>query len=171
MKIRELLESDEEHQAALRQTGFWGRQGAGCIILAADTCRICLPHRSEDVEEPETWGTWGGAIDSGENPMIAAQREVVEEAGYSGAMKMVPLFVFRHKSEFTYHNFLAIVEHEFSPILNWETQGFRWVEFGKWPRPLHPGLKSLLSNPESINTIKSIISRLQQSQATPGNTP
>ena len=58
-----IIENDSEHRAELNRTGFWGKQGAGCIILAKDTGRICLPHRSQYVEQPGTWGTWGGAID------------------------------------------------------------------------------------------------------------
>jgi hypothetical protein len=63
-----LIENDSEHRDALKQTGFWGRQGAGCIFLALDTERLCIAHRSRKVEQPGTWGTWGGAIDSFESP-------------------------------------------------------------------------------------------------------
>lgn len=148
-----IKENDAEHRAELNRTGFWGKQGAGCIILAKDTKRICIPHRSSYVEQPDTWGTWGGAIDSGEDPKVAAIRELREEAGYNGKLELIPLFVFRHSSGFTYYNFLALVEKEFAPKLDWETQGYRWVEYGDWPEPLHNGLKLLLSDPESVETI------------------
>ena len=148
-----IKENDAEHRAELNRTGFWGKQGAGCIILAKDTKRICIPHRSSYVEQPDTWGTWGGAIDSGEDPKVAAIRELREEAGYNGKLELIPLFVFRHSSGFTYYNFLALVEKEFAPKLDWETQGYRWVKYGDWPEPLHNGLKLLLSDPESVETI------------------
>lgn len=147
-------ENDAEHRETLSRTGFWGKQGAGCIIVARDTGRICLPHRSSYVEQPGTWGTWGGAIDSSEDPKVAAIRELREEAGYEGKLQLIPLYVFRHPSGFTYYNFLALVEEEFSPTLNWETQGFRWVEYGHWPEPLHNGLKLLLNHQSSVDTIK-----------------
>lgn len=51
------------HGDALRTTGFWGEQAAGCIIAARDTRRILLPKRSDQVLQPHTWGTWGGAVD------------------------------------------------------------------------------------------------------------
>lgn len=140
-----LFESDSEHASALRDTGFWGRAGAGALIVASDTGRILIPHRSASVEQPGTWGVWGGAIDAGEDPAAAARREVEEEAGASSVARMVPLYVFR-KGDFRYHNFLAVVPSEFQPRLNWETQGFRWVEFGDWPAPMHFGLKALLDN-------------------------
>lgn len=149
-----LAESEEDHGLALRQTGFWGRQGAGAIIIAKDTGKILLPHRSFRVQEPDTWGTWGGAIDSNENPETAAKREVEEEAGYSGHIEMIPLAVFT-KNTFKYYNFAALVENEFVPKLNWETQGYKWVEFGDWPSPLHPGLQWLIST--DGNKIQDII--------------
>jgi 8-oxo-dGTP pyrophosphatase MutT (NUDIX family) len=138
-----LVESDAEHAAALRDTGFWGRAGAGAIIVAADTGRILLPHRSASVEQPGKWGVWGGAIDSGEDPSSAARREVAEEAGAPEVLKMVPLHVFS-RGDFKYHNFLAVVQSEFEPRLNWETQGYRWVGYGDWPSPMHFGLKALV---------------------------
>jgi predicted chitinase/8-oxo-dGTP pyrophosphatase MutT (NUDIX family)/uncharacterized ParB-like nuclease family protein/FMN phosphatase YigB (HAD superfamily) len=150
----DIVENDAEHAAELGRTGFWGKQGAGCIIMAKDTGRICLPYRSAHVQEPNTWGTWGGAIDGNEDPAVAAKREVQEEAGYDGPVKMVPLLLFKHSSGFRYFNFLALVEREFTPQLNWETQTFDWVQFGEWPAPLHPGLKSLLNDSASIQTIK-----------------
>lgn len=148
MKLFEVLmrENDEEHSDALNKTGFWGKQGAGCIFKAASTGRYLIAHRSNYVQEPGTWGTWGGAIDSNETPEQAAMREVREEAGYHGQLKLKHLWTFKHPSGFQYHNYLAIVEDEFVPDLDWETQGYAWVKSGEWPTPLHPGLESLLKN-------------------------
>ena len=154
-----LIENDSDHAAALRTTGFWGKQGAGAIIIAKDTGKILLPHRSFRVQEPDTWGTWGGAIDNDENPETAAKREVQEEAGYSGHIQMIPLAVFT-KNTFKYYNFAAIVDNEFKPNLNWETQGYKWVDFGDWPSPLHPGLKWLIAN--DSNKIQDIIQKVKQ---------
>jgi len=149
-----LAEDDAEHRQSLQQTGFWGKQAAGCIFLALDTGKVCIAHRSYDVEQPGTWGTWGGAIDENEDPAAAVRREVEEEAGYHGEMKLIPLYVFSHTSGFKYYNFLAVVPHEFKPILNWETQGSAWVTVGDWPNPLHPGLAKLLSDTKSVNLIQ-----------------
>lgn len=152
-----LFENDDEHRQALNDTGFWGKQGAGCIILAKNTKRILLPLRSNAVEQPNTWGTWGGAIDSNEDPQEAAKREVKEEAGYDGNVKMIPLSIFQ-KNTFKYYNFLAIVEDEFQPNLNWETQSYDWFDFENWPHPLHFGLVWLLQR--DSEKIKDIINTL-----------
>jgi 8-oxo-dGTP pyrophosphatase MutT (NUDIX family) len=156
-----LLENDSEHASALQTTGFWGKQGAGAIIIAKDTGKILLPHRSLSVQEPNTWGTWGGAIDNDENPKTAAKREVEEEAGYSEYIEMIPLAVFS-KNTFKYYNFAALVENEFVPKLNWETQGYKWVNFGDWPSPLHPGLQWLIST--DGNKIQNIIDSMTVTQ-------
>lgn len=153
MKIKE-ISNDREHQAQLQKTGFWGRRGAGCLFQALDTGRICIAHRSAYVEQPGTWGTWGGAIDSGESPESAARREVSEEAGYTGKMKLLPMYVFKHPSGFIYYNFLALVATEFKPKLDWETQDYVWTKFGDWPSPLHPGLKLLLSDAASVKLLQ-----------------
>jgi 8-oxo-dGTP pyrophosphatase MutT (NUDIX family) len=163
-KIINLIESrddDDEHFKQLKKTGFFGAQGAGCIFFAKDTGRFLLAHRaSEYVEQPNTFGVWGGAIDSGENPATAAEREAYEEAGYDGNIRMVPMYIFKAvkdgKIVFKYYNFLAIVEHEFTPQLNWESQGFKWCQFGQWPHPLHFGVEKLLSDSKSKKFMESM---------------
>ena len=140
---------------ALRETGFWGRAAAGCLILARDSGRILIPHRSEHCQQPNTWGTWGGAIDQGESPQEAVLRELAEEAGFAAPEEVIPLFVFRHDSGFRYHNFLVTVESEFEPRINWETQAFAWFGFGDWPEPAHFGLIALLSDADSLDVLES----------------
>jgi len=122
---------------------FWGTAGAGCIPYALDTGRICIQHRSGHVNEPGTWGTWGGAVDPGESALEAVKRELIEEAGYRGRVKFTKLSVFK-KGTFTFTNFLAKVPQEFEPRHSWESQGHRWVTLDDLPSPLHFGFKSLL---------------------------
>lgn len=146
-------DSDEsEHDRAREETGFWGRKGAGSLIMARTTGRFLVQLRSEHVEEPGTWGTWGGAIDSGMTSEDAALNEFEEETGVSSnnVREVIPLYVFKHSSGFEYHNFLIVVDDEFTPRPNraneWEIDGFKWVEHSNFPRPLHFGLKSLLQH-------------------------
>jgi 8-oxo-dGTP pyrophosphatase MutT (NUDIX family) len=166
MRLYDLFEDrdpyEKEHFNDLDQTGFYGKRGAGCIFLAKDTGRLLLAHRSKDVLEPHTWGSWGGAINpTGESPEDAVRREVQEETGFSGPIDLQPLLVFS-SGTFKYFNFLAIVDHEFSPVLDWETQGYKWCEWGKWPSPLHFGLKSLFSDPASCAKIKADIDSFKE---------
>jgi 8-oxo-dGTP pyrophosphatase MutT (NUDIX family) len=155
MKIRELLESDSEHAKTLQQTGFWGKQAAGCVMMAKKTQRLGIAHRSQYVEQPGTWGTIGGAIDEQENPQVAVIREVQEELGYHKQSDdyLIPLDLFT-KGTFKYTTFLYIVENEFEPILDWESQGFGWFALNNLPSPLHFGIKATLSKPSAIEIIK-----------------
>jgi len=159
MKLFELIQNDKEHQKYLDNTGFWGKRGAGCIFFAMDTNRFLIAHRSRHVQEPSTWGTWGGAIDSSETPESAVSREVREESGYTGNFKLIHVYDFKHESGFVYHNYIAVVESEFTPELDWESQGYEWAEYGNWPSPLHPGLQNLINQPE----FKSVCTRLLKS--------
>lgn len=141
---------DFEHEKALQDTGFWGKKGAGSIVMARTTGRLLLQYRSAFVEQPHTWGTWGGAVDPGLSPESAAIEEFEEETGKrkSDLRDIIPLHVFKHESGFQYHNFLFVVDDEFSPRPSrdneWEMEGFRWTVYGKWPKPLHFGLKNLI---------------------------
>ena len=122
---------------------FWGSQGAGAIFVAEDTGRILLQHRSPYVNEPNTWGVIGGAIDAGEDPQEAMEREVHEETGYNGQMRVEKLYVFQ-SGKFRYTNFLVIVPHEFSPRHGWESQDHVWTTLDDLPEPLHFGFKAAL---------------------------
>ena len=126
---------------------FWGNAGAGGVFYAKDTDRFLLPFRSEHVNEPHTWGVWGGALDKNESPEEAIHKEILEETGYTGIYKILPLFVYT-KGDFKYHNYLITIASEFKPILNWETERYGWFHLGEFPHPLHFGLKALLPHLE-----------------------
>jgi 8-oxo-dGTP pyrophosphatase MutT (NUDIX family) len=161
--------SDLDHAKALRETGFWGRRAAGCIFMARDTGRFLICHRSRNVEQPLTWGTWGGAVDPQETPEAAVLREAAEECGApTDQIELVPLLVFRHASGFEYRNYLAVVDTEFEPDIapenQWEVESWKWCEHGDWPEPLHFGLKGLLADPESAATILAAKDRANESK-------
>jgi 8-oxo-dGTP pyrophosphatase MutT (NUDIX family) len=157
LRLQTQANSRKEHGKALEKTGFWGRRAAGCIFFSKATKRFMLSHRSEDVLEPGTWGTWGGALDKGEGPIRGCLREIREETNYQGPVKLVLLYEFKHDSGFKYYNYLAIVNDEFEPDYNWESQGHRWFTINKWPRPLHPGVKELVKRKEVLETLYSYV--------------
>lgn len=164
----ELNEIDAEHARVRAETGFWGRRAAGCIVFAQETGRILLAHRSRAVLEPNTWGTWGGAVDPGETPADTARREATEECGLPAAslLQMIPSFVFRHESGFEYHNHIAVVSQEFTPVLGWETQGWLWVapdDLGNQlaPEDLHPGLQALIDSPLAQQQLAELVAACQ----------
>ena len=167
MLISQLFENDREHHSVMQQTGFWGNKGSGCIFFAQDTKRFLIAHRSDNpvpynVQEPGTWGSWGGAIDANENPEEAAIREAEEECGYNGEIHMLPMYVFdavkNGRIVFKYYNYLAVIPNEFIPRLNWESQGYKWCEFGQWPSPLHFGLRKLFEDSNSYSLMRKLSS-------------
>ena len=161
MRIHEIFENDAEHAETLKQTGFWGTAGAGCIIFSRNTGRFLIQYRSRYVEQPNTYGTWGGAIDRGDSPEATVMKEVKEESGYTGKVKLHPIYVFQ-KGDFKYYNFIAEVEDEFEPNLNWEAEGYKWVEYGEWPEPLHFGIQAILNDGKSVSVMKSLVKRQRQ---------
>jgi 8-oxo-dGTP pyrophosphatase MutT (NUDIX family) len=162
MRIRDVTDPhpDIDHQAALDQTGFWGRAAAGSILMAKNTCRIGIAHRSAHVEQPNTWGTIGGAIDPGEDPKQAAVEEAEEEVGYlhRDGDYLIEIDLFQ-SGTFRYTTFLYVIEQEFHPRLNWENQGFGFFDFGKWPQPLHFGLAATLAKPAAASLIQAEINK------------
>ncbi len=146
-----------DHKQAMMETGFWGRAAAGALVVAKSTGRFLIAHRAEGTLQPNTWGTWGGAIDAGESPEDTVIRELREEAEFSSETReIVPLYVFEHESGFKYNNFLVVIDVEFEPVLNWEMQECGWFNYGQWPAPLHFGLDRLLKDEPSLAVLKRV---------------
>ena len=145
-----------DHHEALNKTGFWGKQAAGCIFYSLESGKYLINHRSNMVEQPGTWGTWGGAMDINESPMQAVSREIHEETGYTGSVDLMYVWTFQHSSGFKYHNYIAVVPSEFTPILDWESQGYIWVILKHLPKPLHFGLVGLLQQSEFFRIMSNL---------------
>jgi hypothetical protein len=75
------------------------------------------------------------------------KREISEEIGTVEIKKTIPLETFvSNDDKFQFHTYLCLIENEFIPILNDEHDGYAWVTFTKWPKPLHHGLRNTLQN-------------------------
>mgnify|MGYP000450397913 CR=1 FL=1 len=138
---------------------FWGTIGAGILPIAKDTGRILVPLRSDYVNEPNTYGVWGGMLDDMEtnDPIKAAKIEFKEESGYTNSIEVIPAFVFKKVDDngndiFRYHNYIGIIECEFTPVLDWESKGYEWLTFNELMdlEPKHFGLKSLIENSKEL---------------------
>ena len=51
---------------------------------------------------------------------------------------------------------MVVVPKEFIPKLNEEHDGYSWVTFGKWPKPLHMGLRNTLQNKTNQTKLKTV---------------
>lgn len=139
---------------------FWGNIAGGVLPICTTTKRILVAYRSRYVQEPHTWGVWGGKIDEEDGEaqsevQDAVKREFLEEAGYDGHLKLIPSYIFKTADEsFKYYNFIGLLDEEFEPTLDWETESFKWMTFEELLelKPKHFGLKKLLN--EDLQTIK-----------------
>jgi 8-oxo-dGTP diphosphatase len=120
----------------------WGRFGAaGLLAYVADGGPVLLQQRTWWSHHGGTWGLPGGARDSHETVLAAAQREAWEECG-------VPPAAVRPRSVFTddhggwsYTTVLAQADSPFSVESDFdETEDVAWVELGNVTQlSLHPG--------------------------------
>lgn len=162
-RIEPLIDDWETHAESFRRTGFWGAfGGAGGIFLARDTGRLLLTRRSARVLQPGAWGTVGGALDHGESPEEAVIRETREELGIQVQYEDLHLcYTFRDaRTQFVYYNYTVLAPEEFEPVLNWEVSEHAWVEFGRWPEPLHFGMRHWLQDVEGETRLRRLIERM-----------
>ena len=133
---------------------------SGALFLAQDTQRFLFLHRTQG-KRSNVWGIVGGTREAGETAWEACRREIGEEIGSVSISKTVPLEKFVSRGDaFEYHTYVCIVKQEFMPMLNHEHDGYAWVEYSKWPRPLHYGVKNTLmkkTNRAKLKTVQELI--------------
>jgi 8-oxo-dGTP pyrophosphatase MutT (NUDIX family) len=148
-------ESYEVHDNSSGEA-FYGDHGTGVLPICTKTKRILLGFRSAEVNEPHTWGVFGGKFDEDDytdfDPEVVALRELQEETGYLGPLQLVPAYIFKTANDkFTYFNYIGIVDEEFKPILDWENEQAKWYTLEEIEiLDLHFGLEDLLKNSEPL---------------------
>ena len=85
-------------------------------------------------------------------------REIEEEIGFvPDLVKSIPLETFISNDEkFSFHTYLCVVKEEFLPKLNHEHNGYAWVSFNNWPKPLHQGLRNTLQNKQNLLKLQTV---------------
>lgn len=130
---------------------------SGALIYSLDTNRFLFLHRANG-KQKHLWGLVGGGTENGETPFEGLKREIVEEIGEISIKKTIPLESFiSNDSKFYFHTYLCIVEKEFMPFLNSEHNGYAWVSFNNWPKPLHYGLQNTLNRKSNISKLKTVL--------------
>lgn len=107
----------------------WGPLGAaGMLFHHPETDSYLLAHRSPEVDQGDTWGIPGGAIDPGEDPYQAALREAEEELGHVPHHEVTKIHTASPVPDWSYHTVMADVPDQFEPEYDdlWETQGHGW---------------------------------------------
>ena len=152
----------QKHRRIIRR-----RRMESCVVTAVGVWFYCARTQRylyllrNDSKYPDTWGLAGGKIKTGENLMGAVERECSEELGampeYS---QLIPIEKFTSPDgAFEYHTFWCRVDYEFVPDLNHEHAGYAWIETGRLPRPLHPGLW----NTVNLDAVQQKIAQVEQS--------
>jgi len=138
---------------------------SGALIYALDTRRFLFLHRAQG-KRSDLWGLVGGTNEGVETPWEGLQREIIEEIGAVEIRKVIPLETFvSNDTKFLFHTYLTVVPCEFIPQLNNEHNGYAWVDFGKWPKPLHHGLRNTLqkkTNLKKLETVFQLIDLLEE---------
>lgn len=138
---------------------FWGNVAAGVLPYCKETKRFLINFRSEEVNEPHTWGIWGGKLDNDENIEDAVIREFEEESQYSDNIELISAYVFQNPNgDFKYYNFIGIIENEFTPVLDWESEDFKWVTEDELynHEDMHFGLEGLLNDTKTKKIIEKL---------------
>jgi len=130
---------------------------SGALFYSLDTNRFLFLYRSRG-KRSDLWGLVGGTNEETETPWDGLCREITEEIGSMPPIKKtIPLETFVSNDEhFSFHTYLCIIEKEFIPVLNEEHDGYCWVSFGKWPRPLHNGLQNTLKSKTNIKKLETV---------------
>jgi 8-oxo-dGTP pyrophosphatase MutT (NUDIX family) len=138
--------------------------GCGALVYSRLTKRYLFLLRNQK-RHAGSWGLVGGGVEIGESPGAALLREIGEEIGSITIEKVIPLEKFTSENNnFEYHTYLAVVESEFTPMLNDEHRGYAWTSIEDHPKPLHPGVwrtfnfKSVV---DKIRTVETVIGHTQ----------
>jgi len=137
---------------------------SGALLYSLKTKRFLFLHRSGG-KKNNLWGLVGGTNEGAETPWEGLKREIKEEIGNIEIKKTIPLETFvSNDDKFSFHTYLVVVPEEFIPELNHEHDGYAWVSFGKWPKPLHHGLRNTLSskiNQTKLETVFKVIDLIE----------
>jgi len=124
----------------MRLREFDQPRAAGCVLYAEDTGRWGFQQRSDSVSDPGVWSTWGGGREPSETLEQCVRRELAEEAGYHGAIRLIPM-----TANANYATYIGIVPREFEPKINSEVKDWCWVSSDQLPNPMHPELAQAMN--------------------------
>jgi ADP-ribose pyrophosphatase YjhB (NUDIX family) len=140
--------------------------GAGVIVVHEGSNRkihALVQQRSAIESEPLTWAIYGGMSEEGESPTACAEREFLEESGYSIEVEMMSCVHVHHQADngFHFYTYVAKVDEMFEPTHSAETAQAKWIRMGRtpktfWknmPQPAHSGMSSFLTDEQAARLI------------------
>ena len=135
--------------------------GAGILFYAKNTKRFLILLRNPKVHKGNTWSTVGGKVEPWESAEEGAVRETKEEIEFDDDVVLKPLYTFKKINYnefkktnviFKYYTYLAILDKEFKPKLNWENIDYKWASLEELLvlEVKHPGLKELIKRKHKL---------------------
>lgn len=139
------------------------KMGVGSLFVSTKTSRVLLNLRAAHKTHSMCWSLFGGMVEGDEQPKEALLRELSEEMGFIPDIeRLYPFDVYQSRDKhFKYVSFVAVVEEEFIPELNYESAGYCWIDLGQWPKPMHQGARISFCNLKAIERIKLILAQHQ----------
>lgn len=133
-------------------------KAAGIILVASSTGRILLSLRPCWMEPNlgENWSGWGGLSKVGEYSLDTALRELWEETKYDGPITLFKTYKDHLPDKnFEYQNYIGVIPEEFTPELDLENDGFRWMTMSELysqqkPFKLNPGFERCLNETKAM---------------------
>jgi 8-oxo-dGTP pyrophosphatase MutT (NUDIX family) len=116
------------------------KDAAGIALMSNG--KVLLLKRGDGGDYPGHWCFPGGHAEMGEGTEQTALRETLEETGYqvSGNIQNI---AYTANGDINFTTFGKCAQ-EFEPVLSDEHTEAGWFESGKYPEPLHPGVKLIL---------------------------
>jgi uncharacterized protein len=148
---------------------------AGILCFSKSTSRFLLIQRSHEVDTARgKWSFPAGFVRRGEDPQTASFREFVNQTDFDGEMEVDLLAeVYDEEYSETFHAFLGFVEAEFTPVLDFKAQQFKWVTLKELlsTKNLHPGVAALLKDNDVRSTLSSISHRTDEVKPSSSHLP
>jgi 8-oxo-dGTP pyrophosphatase MutT (NUDIX family) len=120
--------------------------GAWIIVYDPDTNRFLMGKRSSKVNNPNMWNFFGGHVDVGESPRVAALREFKEETGISPKNKVSFLGKIVTKKRIINVFITTLSSDTKIPFNRKEHSAIKWFKPGKLPSKVNPPTKPILKN-------------------------
>lgn len=133
----------------------------GALFYSISSNRMLFNLRADTKSFGQCWSLWGGMSENNELPIETLKRELTEEMGFvPDIIKIYPFDIYESKDQhFRYYSFVCIVTNEFVPVLNEESDGYAWLNYLSWPKPMHTGAKKSFLTKKGIEKLELIVSQ------------
>ena len=121
--------------APIGSQGGAATRAAGIMFRTKKDGMVLLMRRGAGGDYPFYFSVPGGHLEPGEDDETAARRETKEEMGIDYKGPLTKIF-----DDGQFVTFLADIDEQIVPKLNYEASGYVWCRPEHAPSPLHPGL-------------------------------